>query len=282
MSRWIAKGLRSGVHTTRFPSAAARATAEEGAPSTVQVRWQGLTPAVALAASSLCPTAALSTSGAELAGELRFDAGACVLCGRCTREFPSAFTAVSDPRVAVQSRDHLRATFRWNEEKELAPVALQAEVAALERATSQLFRHSLHIRHVDAGSCNGCESELQMLSSPYVDLHRLGLFFTPTPRHADALLVTGVVTTNMKEALLDTYAAMPSPKLVIAAGACAISCGSFQGSPMSKGPLDQLLPVDAYIPGCPPTPQALLHGLLLAVGRARERYRAGEEELDGA
>jgi Ni,Fe-hydrogenase III small subunit len=135
---------------------------------------------------------------------------------------------------------------------------------------------------VDAGSCNGCESELQMLSSPYLDLQRLGMFFTPTPRHADALLVTGVVTSNMKEALLATYAAMPGPKLVIAAGACAISCGSFAGGPTTEGPLDQLLPVDAYVPGCPPTPQALLYGILVALGRATERFRVDQEDARGA
>ena len=280
MSRWIAKGLKGGIHTTRFPETVT--TGEEGAPSTVRVRLQGLNPAVALAASSRCPTSAISTDGSETAGELRFDAGACVLCGRCSREFPSAFTQVRDPRVAVVSRDRLRATFSWDEEHELAPVSLQATAQLLQQATSRLFRHSLHIRHVDAGSCNGCESELQMLSSPYVDLQRLGIFFTPTPRHADVLLVTGVVTHSMTGPLLETYAAMPSPKLVIAAGACAISGGSFENSSLTNGPLDRLLAVDAYIPGCPPTPQALLHGLLLAVGRAGERYRAGQEEPDGA
>lgn len=111
-----------------------------------------------------------------------------------------------------------------------------------------------------------------MLSAPQYDLHRLGLFFTPTPRHADALLVTGVVTRQMEQPLRDTYAAMPEPKLVVAAGVCAIGGGPFAGSFMVHGPLDRILPVDVYVPGCPPTPLALLHGLLLAAGRAEERY----------
>ncbi|HVB13989.1 MAG TPA: hypothetical protein VNH38_04450 [Candidatus Dormibacteraeota bacterium] len=280
MSRWIAKGLRTGIRTTRFPDL--QVVGEEGAPSAVRLRWQGLTPAQALAAAALCPTTAIEARGTESSGELRFDAGACVLCGQCTRKFPTAFTPVADPRVAVQRRDQLRTTVRWGEGQELAPESLREASTAVQRSAFRLFRRSLHIRHVDSGSCNGCESELQMLSSPYLDLQRLGLFFTPTPRHADALLVTGVVTANMKEALLATYAAMPSPKLVIAAGACAISCGSFAGGPMTMGPLDQLLPVDAYVPGCPPTPQALLHGLLLAIGRASESYRAEGEDADGA
>jgi len=280
MSRWIARGLKSGIRTTRFPDP--QVTGEEEAPSAVRVRWQGLTPDQALAVAGRCPTAALEASGTALAGELRFDAGACILCGRCTREFPSAFTLVADPRVAVGNRDHLRTTLQWGEGRQLAPAALRASATAVQQSAYRLFRRSLHIRHVDAGSCNGCESELQMLSSPYADLHRLGLFFTPTPRHADALLVTGVVTSNMRDVLLATYAAMPAPKLVIAAGACAISCGVFAGGPTVVGPLDELLEVDAYVPGCPPTPQALLHGLLLALGRAAERYRADQEDADGA
>jgi Ni,Fe-hydrogenase III small subunit len=138
-----------------------------------------------------------------------------------------------------------------------------------------LFSRSLHIRHVDAGSCNGCESELQLLGNPEYDLHRLGLFFTPTPRHADALLVTGVVTRQMEHPLRDTYDAMPDPKIVVAAGVCTVGGGVFEGGFMVNGPLDRILPVDVYVPGCPPTPLALLHGLLVAVGRGAERYRAG-------
>ncbi len=135
---------------------------------------------------------------------------------------------------------------------------------------------------MDAGSCNGCESELQLLSSPYYDLARLGLFFTPSPRHADALLVTGVVTRNMEAALQETYAAIPEPRLVVAAGVCAIGGGCFAGGIMTHGPLDRLLPVDVYVPGCPPTPLALLHGLLLAVGKAEERRSASPAPVAGA
>jgi len=280
MSRWFVNGLRTGIRTTRFPDAPV--SGEEHAASAVRLRWQGLTAQEALAVGPVCPTSAIESHGTEDSGELRFDAGACVLCGRCTRQFPDAFVRVEDPRVAVASRDALRTTVRWSDGQAPAPAQLGEAARAVQKRAVRLFRHSLHIRHVDAGSCNGCESELQMLSSPYADLQRLGLFFTPTPRHADVLLVTGVVTTNMRDALLATYAAMPVPKLVIAAGACAISCGSFAGGAMTAGPLDELLRVDAYVPGCPPTPQALLHGLLLALGRASERYGAAHEDADGA
>lgn len=148
----------------------------------------------------------------------------------------------------------------------------QEEVARhLQQRVSRLFKGSLHIRHVDTGSCNACESEVKLLSSPYYDLYRLGLFFTPSPRHADLLLVTGPVTYAMEGPLHRTYEAMPDPRLVVAVGACPCSGGVFQGSPLVRGNLASLLPVDVYIPGCPPTPLALLHGLLLAIDRAEQR-----------
>jgi Ni,Fe-hydrogenase III small subunit len=144
--------------------------------------------------------------------------------------------------------------------RELAEKVLRARV-------SKLFRGSFHLRHVDAGSCNGCEAELRALTNPYYDLHRLGIFISPSPRHADGLLVTGPVTRAMKEPLLRTYEAMPDPRLVVAVGACACSGGIFANSPMTIGPLERVLPVDVFIPGCPPSPLTLLHGLLLALDR---------------
>lgn len=276
MSRWIWNGVRTGIRTTRFPDP--EVVGEEQAGSTVQLRWEELTAAQALAAAALCPTDAITATGNETEGELRFDAGACIMCGRCTRDLPEAFLPMLDPRVAVHQRTELRATVEWQAGGAPHPVTLPAEVARVQAQALRLFRHSLHVRHVDAGSCNGCESELQMLSQPYLDLHRFGIFFTPTPRHADVLLVTGVVTANMEGPLLETYAAMPEPKLVIAAGACAISGGSFAHSATTRGPLDRLLPVDCYVPGCPPTPQALLHGLLVAMGKAAARSTRDSSE----
>lgn len=135
------------------------------------------------------------------------------------------------------------------------------------RRVDQLFRRSLHIRHVDAGSCNACESEVKLLTSPYYDIHRLGLFFTPSPRHADLLLVTGASTRAMEEPLRRTYAAMPDPRLVVAVGACASGGGVFAASPYTRGKLSDILPVDVLIPGCPPTPLSLIHGLLALINR---------------
>lgn len=145
----------------------------------------------------------------------------------------------------------------------------------LQARIDQLFGRSLHIRHVDAGSCNACESEIKLLTSPYYDLHRLGMFFTPSPRHADVLLVTGPVTRAMEGPLTRTYAAMPDPRLVVAVGACACGGGIFGPSAYEYGSLGAVLPVDAFIPGCPPTPLALIYGLLLALDRVEQRLRDG-------
>lgn len=145
----------------------------------------------------------------------------------------------------------------------------------LRQQVDRLFARSLHIRHVDAGSCNACESEVKLLTSPYYDIHRLGLFFTPSPRHADLLLVTGAITRAMVEPLRRTYEAMPDPRLVVAVGACACGGGVFGASAYTTGDLSDILPVDAYIPGCPPTPLALIEGLLLAINRLSERRGEG-------
>jgi Ni,Fe-hydrogenase III small subunit len=130
---------------------------------------------------------------------------------------------------------------------------------------------SLAIRHVDAGSCNGCEHELTLASSPYYDLQRYGLGVVASPRHADVLLVTGPVTTRMRDPLLTAYEAMPEPRLVAALGDCALGCGLLGHRDELVGPVDAVLPVDLRIPGCPPTPDAIATALLELVDRARVR-----------
>ena len=131
----------------------------------------------------------------------------------------------------------------------------------------RLFGRSLHIRQVDAGSCNGCELEISGLTGPHYDLERFGLHFVASPRHADCLLVTGPVTRNLAEALKRTWDATPDPKIVVAAGDCARDGGIFAGSYAVVGAVGAVVPVDAVIPGCPPSPRALLAGLLAAIGR---------------
>jgi Ni,Fe-hydrogenase III small subunit len=132
------------------------------------------------------------------------------------------------------------------------------------------FGRSLHIRTLDTGSCAVCEQEIRLLSAPHYDLHRLGFFFTPAPRHADLLLATGPMVRAFDLAARKTYEAMPGPKVVVATGACALG-GVYQADPFVHGNVGAVLPVDVWIPGCPPSPLALLQGLGVAVGRLAEK-----------
>jgi Ni,Fe-hydrogenase III small subunit len=136
----------------------------------------------------------------------------------------------------------------------------------LRRLVARQFGRSLHIRTLDTGSCAACEQEIRMLTAPHYDLHRLGFFFTPAPRHADLLMVTGPAVRAMDVAVRKTYDAIPDPKIVVATGACALG-GVYQPDAFVHGAIDKVLPVDVWIPGCPPSPLALLHGLLVAVDR---------------
>jgi len=143
----------------------------------------------------------------------------------------------------------------------------QATVVARQIGESarKLFGRSLHIREIDAGSCNGCELEISALGNPYYDMERFGLHFVASPRHADCLLVTGPVTRNMAEPLRRTYDATPDPKIVIAIGECAINCGVFKDSYAVVGGVDKVIPVNVFVPGCPPEPLDILRGILSAL-----------------
>lgn len=143
--------------------------------------------------------------------------------------------------------------------------------AQLQARVGERFGGSLAIRQVDAGSCNGCELEIHALSNPYYGIERFGVHFVASPRHADMLLVTGPVSRHMEAALRRTYEATPSPKLVIAVGECGACGGEFGISYASCGAVANVIPVDAVISGCPPTPLALLHGILQAIGRRASR-----------
>src|SRR5689334_13869615 len=156
----------------------------------------------------------------------------------------------------------------------IATEALAAEAGEAVRLLHEvdgrarrLFGRALAVREVDAGSCNGCEVEISGLAGPVYDSERFGIHFVASPRHADLLLVTGPVTRNMETALKNTYDAMPAPRLVVAVGACGCSGGIFGQNYATLVGVDRVIPVDVYIPGCPPNPHALLHGILLAIGR---------------
>ncbi len=143
-----------------------------------------------------------------------------------------------------------------------------ADVArAIEARTREVLGHSLAIREVDAGSCNGCEIEITALSNPVYDCERFGIRFVASPRHADMLLVTGPVTRNMEIPLRKTWEATPDPKMVVAVGDCARTCGVFKGSYAVAGSVDQIIPVNVFVPGCPPEPLEILLGILKALNR---------------
>jgi len=172
----------------------------------------------------------------------------------------------------------LRQIFRTGIVTEPHQAGVEAEIrevgARLEEAVRKRFRRSLTIRQVDAGSCNGCELEIHAMNNPIYNCERFGIHFTASPRFADMLLVTGPVTRNMEIALRRTYDATPSPKLVVAVGDCGCNGGIFGESYASLGGVDKVIPVDVYIPGCPPSPSTLLEGILRAVagtGDKRER-----------
>jgi len=155
------------------------------------------------------------------------------------------------------------------------PIAAGGEAVELatqvQTKTQMLLGRAVAIRAVDAGSCNGCEIEITGLTGPVYDLERFGLHFVASPRHADMLLVTGPVTRNMEVPLLKTYEATPAPKLVVAVGDCAKHCGVFKGSYAVIGSVADVIPVDAFVPGCPPEPAEILRGILAALGRLPQK-----------
>ncbi|HUN86797.1 MAG TPA: 4Fe-4S binding protein [Terracidiphilus sp.] len=199
-------------------------------------------------------------------GKLHLDYGKCIACQLCTEACPS--------EVLTKSQDW---AFGVRERKDLVWAEAFASPAAqeLKNGIRRHFKRSLHIRHIDAGSCNGCESELQALNNPFYNLHRLGIFFTPSPRFADLLLVTGSVTYAMRGPLLETWNAMPEPRWVMATGTCAISGGATGGGYACGHGLEGILPVDLYLPGCPPNPSAIIQALLLLLNRAGQRVSGG-------
>jgi len=200
-----------------------------------------------------CPTGALALS----AQALRLDLGRCIFCAECAASCPAgAISFTPDWHLAGSQRAGLVIADRE-----------QPRVEAMGDELRRLLGRSLRLRQVSAGGCNGCEVEANALGNIVFDAGRFGIEFVASPRHADGVLITGPVTENMRQALLITYEAVADPRLVIAAGACAISGGLFRGNAEVANGLEDLLPVDLYIPGCPPHPLTILDGLLRLLAR---------------
>jgi|SRR5947209_3517600 len=246
---WALRGLRNGVVTTGYPRQPDPYA--ETFPATVH-------PIADFPAdTSLCPTGAIRSAD----GVLRVDTGRCILCGRCVRERPDLFSWAPGIHTARLHREAL--VVPQLPETDEAVDEVRRQLAA----RTGMLRRSVHVRHVDAGSDGAEEWEVLALLNPVYDVHRLGIFFTASPRHADVLLVTGAGSRGMAEPLRSTVEATPRPLVMIAAGADAVSGGLVAPSYAVAGGLGELINVDVWVPGSPPSPFSLLHALLLAVGR---------------
>ena len=264
MALWTLFGLAQGRATTKWPGRHGN-DGQEGL-----LGMPRYSPAACStdcdACAAICPTQAIIVSAAD-EKNLDIDYGRCVVCQLCTEACPTgALTPSTDWAFGVARREDLVWAERTGEDAPVAP----------RDPERRPFRRSLHIRHVDAGSCNGCESELQALNNPFYNLHRLGIFFTPSPRFADLLLVTGPVTHAMRAPLRAAYEAMPEPRWVMAVGTCAVSGGVAGGGYACGNGLEGVLPVDVFLPGCPPNPAAIMQALLMFLNRVPQRVQGGQ------
>lgn len=222
-----------------------------GLPKVTESPCQG---SKCLHCTGICPTQAITVTEDELGGVVALDRGRCIGCGVCLETCPSE-TLVSDrsTRTATRTRDELVLTNRLKSSTKPSPV-------------TKPFLRSLHIREVSTG-CNATDQEVAATTNPIFDVARFGVHFVASPRYADALIVTGPVGRAMQEPLKRCFDAMAEPRIVIAVGTCAISGGLHRGKYADANGVDDSYPISAYVPGCPPHPWSIIHGILLAMGR---------------
>lgn len=258
---WVPRGLADGIVTTRYPRRPdGYGEGFHGAvvvsPDEPTHAATGPSTAEVARAARACPTGAIALEG----GQPRLDRGRCILCGRCTHLAPRTFRFDATFETASVLR------------RGLVVPPLDEDDALLDAARAELhhrvraLRRSVHVRHVDAGSDGSEEWEVAALTNPVYDVHRLGIFFTASPKHADLLLVTGAGSAAMLGSLRHTYDVMPDPKVVIAAGVDAVSGGLVGSTYATRGGVGDVVPVDVLVPGSPPSPFGLLHAILLAIG----------------
>jgi Ni,Fe-hydrogenase III small subunit/formate hydrogenlyase subunit 6/NADH:ubiquinone oxidoreductase subunit I len=272
MFKILQKTLRAGTVTSQYPKAEAAISANfRGMPKFDLANWRDARPA-----ADACPSGAIAVADEGTGRSVTVDYGNCIFCGECAAD--PAVQITQEFELAARRREDLiiHATYELNPDgthRQLEASTVPEIGGRLKSEIHRLLGRSLAIREVDAGSCNGCELEIIALNNPVHDAERFGIHFVASPRHADMLLVTGPVTRNMELALRKTYDATPDPKLVVAVGACGISGGLFGVNYATRGSVDRVIPVDVYVPGCPPRPEALLYGILLALGRLETRLR---------
>ncbi|HET7385578.1 MAG TPA: hypothetical protein VFJ19_02825 [Nocardioidaceae bacterium] len=257
---WPLRGLRDGILTSRYPRK----------PDEYAESWRGAIDVLdpdrpeRHDVAALCPTAAIGQDDQHL---VSVDRGRCILCGACVGARPDRFGWAAGTDLGSPTRGGLVVPQRQEDDDSLA--ALRVDLARRVRA----FGRSVHVRHVDAGSDGADEWEVKALTNPTYDVHRLGIFLTASPRHADLLLITGAGAQGMSEPVAGTLQATARPVVIIAAGTDAISGGMVSPSYATAGGIGDLIDVDVWVPGSPPTPFALLHGILLALGRLPEVRR---------
>jgi Ni,Fe-hydrogenase III small subunit/ferredoxin len=258
----LGERLRQGHRTMKYPAAD---------PPPMPDRFRGLPvidaskcPSGCKECAEACPTDAITLVG----DKPRMDLGRCLFCTDCVDACPEdAISYTKEFRLAARRREDLildGQAFKLAE--------------SLEEKSRKLFGRSLQLRQVSAGGCNGCEADVNVLGTIVFDLSRFGIHMVASPRHADGLLITGPVTENMKLALRKAYDAVPAPKIVIAVGACAISGGPYLDHPEVNNGADSVVPVDMYIPGCPPHPMTILDGLLRLLGRVERDKGQGSRD----
>jgi Ni,Fe-hydrogenase III small subunit/ferredoxin len=255
---WVFRGLRNGILTTRYPRRPDPYADAFPARVTLLPHDGPLDPVDAATLPGVCPTGAISSDDED---RLALNQGACILCGACVRARPDLFAYQPGTETGGLTRTAL--TVPAVPETDRAIDAVRDELARRVKA----LRRSVHIRHVDAGSDGAEEWEIQALLGPVYDIHRLGIFITASPRHADILLVTGAGSHGMAAPLRRTYQGMPAPRIVIAAGTDAVSGGLIHPSYAVDAGIGEIVPVDVWVPGSPPSPFSLLHAILLALGR---------------
>ena len=272
MFKILQKTFRTGIVTAQYPTERAQLSEHfRGRPRFDFEKWTDARPA-----ADVCPTGAIGVLDRGDQRQVTVDYGRCIFCGQCADvSTDGAVQVTPEFEMAVRDRRDLVFTAGYSLNYDGTQRSLTSSPGPRVDAAGDQLRAKIHdvlgrslaIRQVDAGSCNGCELEISALNNPVHDIERFGIHFVASPRHADMLLVTGPVTRNMELALRKTYDATPTPKLVIAVGACGISGGIFGINYATRGGVDQVIPVDVFIPGCPPRPEALLYGILFAVDR---------------